>query len=298
MGAYSVKDKAEVQAGIERAYTMFPRLKERSGQVAGTLSGGEHTRPCGCLRPGALDARGSVVAPSGVLVSAGVTGRRSPEGCGRGRVTVRDRAGVRHGSCRPAIFMPREQHQHSTGPRRRPTRSVASGRLSTGRHHARPGRCETCDPSAPRHGRVSATPGSPGDHPRRSRHVKFRGQRLPGGPGSRPLPGSPRGATRPTAPRGPRRPTAPRGPRRPTAPRRPPAARTAASFGADGGFMPGAAASSAAASRSPQSRQARDDRSCRTPSPRRRIASPPARRQHAHAAPSAQVRANWPRGTP
>jgi branched-chain amino acid transport system ATP-binding protein len=41
MGAYSVKDKADVAAGIERAYTMFPRLRERSGQVAGTLSGGE-----------------------------------------------------------------------------------------------------------------------------------------------------------------------------------------------------------------------------------------------------------------
>jgi branched-chain amino acid transport system ATP-binding protein len=41
MGAYSVNDKAAVQAGIERAYAMFPRLKERAGQVAGTLSGGE-----------------------------------------------------------------------------------------------------------------------------------------------------------------------------------------------------------------------------------------------------------------
>jgi branched-chain amino acid transport system ATP-binding protein len=41
MGAYSLNDKAAVQAGIERAYTMFPRLKERAAQVAGTLSGGE-----------------------------------------------------------------------------------------------------------------------------------------------------------------------------------------------------------------------------------------------------------------
>jgi len=41
MGAYSVKDKADVEAGVARAYEMFPRLKERSGQVAGTLSGGE-----------------------------------------------------------------------------------------------------------------------------------------------------------------------------------------------------------------------------------------------------------------
>jgi branched-chain amino acid transport system ATP-binding protein len=41
MGAYTVKDQAEVRAGIERAYEMFPRLKERRAQVAGTLSGGE-----------------------------------------------------------------------------------------------------------------------------------------------------------------------------------------------------------------------------------------------------------------
>ncbi|CAN5623571.1 ABC transporter ATP-binding protein [soil metagenome] len=41
MGAFTVSDKAAIEAGIERAYAMFPRLKERSGQVAGTLSGGE-----------------------------------------------------------------------------------------------------------------------------------------------------------------------------------------------------------------------------------------------------------------
>jgi branched-chain amino acid transport system ATP-binding protein len=41
MGAFSVKEKTIVEAGIERAYAMFPRLKERSRQLAGTLSGGE-----------------------------------------------------------------------------------------------------------------------------------------------------------------------------------------------------------------------------------------------------------------
>jgi branched-chain amino acid transport system ATP-binding protein len=41
MGAFTVKDKAVVDEGIERGYTMFPRLKERSKQIAGTLSGGE-----------------------------------------------------------------------------------------------------------------------------------------------------------------------------------------------------------------------------------------------------------------
>jgi len=41
MGGYTVRDKASVRSGIDRAYLMFPRLKERRHQVAGTLSGGE-----------------------------------------------------------------------------------------------------------------------------------------------------------------------------------------------------------------------------------------------------------------
>jgi len=41
MGAYTVTDAGEIRAGIERSYAMFPRLKERRSQVAGTLSGGE-----------------------------------------------------------------------------------------------------------------------------------------------------------------------------------------------------------------------------------------------------------------
>jgi branched-chain amino acid transport system ATP-binding protein len=41
MGGFTLKSKAEVRAGIERAYEMFPRLKERRSQIAGTLSGGE-----------------------------------------------------------------------------------------------------------------------------------------------------------------------------------------------------------------------------------------------------------------
>ena len=41
MGGYTVSDQARVRAGIDRAYAMFPRLKERRNQVAGTLSGGE-----------------------------------------------------------------------------------------------------------------------------------------------------------------------------------------------------------------------------------------------------------------
>jgi branched-chain amino acid transport system ATP-binding protein len=41
MGAFSVKDKGKIRDRMERAYTMFPRLRERRSQVAGTLSGGE-----------------------------------------------------------------------------------------------------------------------------------------------------------------------------------------------------------------------------------------------------------------
>jgi branched-chain amino acid transport system ATP-binding protein len=41
MGGYLLSNEADVRAGIERAYAMFPRLKDRRQQVAGTLSGGE-----------------------------------------------------------------------------------------------------------------------------------------------------------------------------------------------------------------------------------------------------------------
>jgi branched-chain amino acid transport system ATP-binding protein len=41
MGAYARKDRAAVAADVDRAFTLFPRLKERRAQTAGTLSGGE-----------------------------------------------------------------------------------------------------------------------------------------------------------------------------------------------------------------------------------------------------------------
>lgn len=41
MGAYLKNNKREIAEDMERAYTMFPRLKERQAQKAGTLSGGE-----------------------------------------------------------------------------------------------------------------------------------------------------------------------------------------------------------------------------------------------------------------
>ncbi|NDF05276.1 MAG: ABC transporter ATP-binding protein [Betaproteobacteria bacterium] len=41
MGAYLRDDNAGIAADVERVFTLFPRLKERSTQLAGTLSGGE-----------------------------------------------------------------------------------------------------------------------------------------------------------------------------------------------------------------------------------------------------------------
>ena len=41
IGAYLRKDKAETEKDLEWMYSLFPRLKERSWQSAGTLSGGE-----------------------------------------------------------------------------------------------------------------------------------------------------------------------------------------------------------------------------------------------------------------
>ena len=41
LGAYTRKDRAQVETDLERVYGYFPRLKERRAQQAGTLSGGE-----------------------------------------------------------------------------------------------------------------------------------------------------------------------------------------------------------------------------------------------------------------
>lgn len=42
LGAYTrYRDRAGVKADLERVFTLFPRLKERASQSAGTLSGGE-----------------------------------------------------------------------------------------------------------------------------------------------------------------------------------------------------------------------------------------------------------------
>jgi len=41
MGAYQLSDKQEIANRLEKVYAIFPRMKEREKQLAGTLSGGE-----------------------------------------------------------------------------------------------------------------------------------------------------------------------------------------------------------------------------------------------------------------
>ncbi len=41
LGAYTRRDMAEIKKDMDKVYDLFPRLKERSWQKAGTLSGGE-----------------------------------------------------------------------------------------------------------------------------------------------------------------------------------------------------------------------------------------------------------------
>jgi len=41
MGAFTRIDKAEIAADLDRVFGLFPRIRERLDQIAGTLSGGE-----------------------------------------------------------------------------------------------------------------------------------------------------------------------------------------------------------------------------------------------------------------
>jgi branched-chain amino acid transport system ATP-binding protein len=41
MGAFSLKSNEDLKRNMERVFTLFPRLKERRTQIAGTMSGGE-----------------------------------------------------------------------------------------------------------------------------------------------------------------------------------------------------------------------------------------------------------------
>src|SRR4029077_18552305 len=41
MGAYTRKNAADIKRDMDRVFELFPRLKERLNQIAGTLSGGE-----------------------------------------------------------------------------------------------------------------------------------------------------------------------------------------------------------------------------------------------------------------
>lgn len=60
MGAYAVRDKEKQLETLDFVYNLFPRLKEREGQLAGTMSGGE--------RKMLAIARGMMSNPQLVLV--------------------------------------------------------------------------------------------------------------------------------------------------------------------------------------------------------------------------------------
>ncbi len=54
MGAYRRADRGAIRADLDRMYTLFPRMKERRSQVAGSMSGGEQQM---CAMARALMAR-------------------------------------------------------------------------------------------------------------------------------------------------------------------------------------------------------------------------------------------------
>ena len=58
MGAYIRNDKSEIAADMEKMFTIFPRLRERKDQLAGTMSGGEQ-QMLAMGRPTGLFARAS-----------------------------------------------------------------------------------------------------------------------------------------------------------------------------------------------------------------------------------------------
>lgn len=60
MGAYTVKDKKKVKENLEFVFSVFPRLRERQKQLAGTMSGGE--------RKMLAIARGMMATPQLLLV--------------------------------------------------------------------------------------------------------------------------------------------------------------------------------------------------------------------------------------
>ena len=86
IGAYLRKDTAQIQKDIEYIYKLFPRLEERSWQLAGTLSGGEQqmlavgrammTRP----RLIMMDGRSLCRAPLVVKDIFGIISRLSADG--------------------------------------------------------------------------------------------------------------------------------------------------------------------------------------------------------------------------
>ena len=106
MGAYIVKDKAEIERGIEYAFSLFPRLKERSTQKGGTLSGGEQQM----LAP-----------PAGLMSNPKILLMDEPS---MGLAPVARRPDLRHhqGAQRQGHDHPPRRAERADGPRRRASR--------------------------------------------------------------------------------------------------------------------------------------------------------------------------------
>ena len=68
IGAYLRTDKAEIEKDVQWVYSLFPRLEERSWQLAGTLSGG---RGPGADVPPQADDAGRTLSGPGALGGAG-----------------------------------------------------------------------------------------------------------------------------------------------------------------------------------------------------------------------------------
>ena len=81
MGAYVRSDAAGIRADVERVFDLFPRLKERRRQTAGTLSGGEQQMLAMgralMSTPAAAAARRAVDGPRAAHGAEGVRDDRS-----------------------------------------------------------------------------------------------------------------------------------------------------------------------------------------------------------------------------
>ena len=141
MGAFIVKDKAVIAERIERAFALFPRLKQREHQVAGTLSGGEQQM--------LAMSRGADVGPEGPAPRRAVDGPGAEPG----------RPDLRHHQrpARPRHDDPAGRAERQEGPRDRESRL----RHRDGPDRARAAAARTCATTSPSRRPTSASTDAP-----------------------------------------------------------------------------------------------------------------------------------------